>query len=182
MVLEFFASIAAGLAMLGVALLLNRLTGNRLGRWLAPAAVAAGMLAYTVWSEYSWAGRSLETGIYTEAAREEARVWYRPWSWLVPQTSRLIVLDRRFTRVHPDQPDLVLTRVVRLERWIPESGYLAVFDCAAGAQAPLTERVQLLEDGAVEGADWAVLPQGDPLLRAACAAGEELRNGHTSGA
>ena len=182
MILEFVAALVSGLGVMGIALLLNRITGKRLGKWLAPAAVAGGMLAYTIWSEYSWAERSMATGIYSEVERDDTRVWYRPWSWLVPQTQRMIVLDRRFTRIHPEQPQLVQVRVVRLERWLPPSGFLGAFDCVAGAVAPLTEQVELREDGTLPGAVWETLSADDPLLRAACAAGEELRDEPARGA
>lgn len=170
MFLEFIAALASGFALFGIALILNRLTGRWMPSWVFPAAMGLGMLSYSVWSEYTWSARVMVPGTpYVEASRNHDSVWYRPWTFLWPQVNRLIVLDRRFTRTHPDQPHLVQTRVVRLERWIPESGFLAVFDCDAGALTPMVEGVELMPDGTVQGAEWAPLPADDPLLRRACA-------------
>ncbi|KPQ07149.1 MAG: 6-pyruvoyl-tetrahydropterin synthase related domain [Rhodobacteraceae bacterium HLUCCA12] len=170
MILELIAALASGFALFGVLLLINRVSGRWMPRWVFPAAVGLGMLSYSIWSEYSWAGRAIAPGSpYVEVSRNHNSSWYRPWTYLWPQVNRMIALDRRFTRTHPDQPQLVLTRVVRLERWIPESGYLAVFDCEAEAQAALVEGVELEDDGTLDGADWVPMGEDDPVLRGACA-------------
>lgn len=175
MVLELIAGLSAGFALFGVTLMVNALTGRWMARWASPVAFGLGMLAYTIWAEYTWADRNTAEGSpYVVAERVQERIWYRPWTWVVPQTTRLLVLDRRFTRIHEAQPDMVLTRVVRLARYIPESGFLAVFDCAGNRVAPMVEGVELTVDGLLEGADWAAMPEGDPVLVGACALREEI--------
>jgi len=175
MILELIAALSSGFAAFGVTMLVNTVTGRRMARWAYPVAFGAGMIAFTIWNEYTWADRSTAEGSpYLVVETTETRVWYRPWTWVVPPVTRLIVLDRRFSRVHPDQPDLIQIRVVRLTRYIPDSGFLAVIDCAALRLAPLTAGVELLADGTLEGADWAVLPEGDPVLTGACALREEI--------
>jgi hypothetical protein len=177
MLLELIAALSAGFALFGVTMLVNTVTGRRMARWAYPVAFGLGMIAYTIWSEYTWADRSTAQGSpYVVVERTEGRVWYRPWTFVVPQTSRLIVLDRRFSAIHPDQPDYIQTRVVRLARWVPDSGFLAVFDCATRGMAPMIEGVEMLPDGTLEGASWTVLPEGDPVLTGACALREEIAN------
>jgi hypothetical protein len=174
MLLEFIAALAAGLGLLSVIFVLNHLTGRRLPRWIFPATVGLGMLGYTIWSEYTWPERAIvaDSG-YVEASRNEVQVWYRPWTYLWPQSNRLIAVDHRFTRRHEQAPDLVLTRVALLARWMPEFGYLVVFDCAEHARADMLAGVELREDGTLEGASWVQLEAGDPVLRTACDAREE---------
>ena len=170
MILEFIAALTSGVALMGVLIIVNRLTGRRMGSWVFPAAVGLGMLAYSVWSEYSWASRAILPGSpYVEVSRSHNSVWYRPWTYLWPQVNRIIALDRRHERTHPDQPQLVQARVVRMERWIPESAFIAVFDCDAGALAPLIAGVELMPDGTLEGAEWVPMPADDPIVRGACA-------------
>ncbi|MCC5970674.1 MAG: hypothetical protein JJU15_12025 [Pararhodobacter sp.] len=170
MILEFIAALTSGVALMGVLIIVNRLTGRRMGAWVFPAAVGLGMLSYSVWSEYSWASRVITPGAsYVEVTRNHNSVWYRPWTYLWPQVNRIIALDRRYERTHPGQPHLVQARVVRLERWIPESAFIAVFDCDAGALAPMVAGVELMPDGTVEGAEWVPMPADDPMLRGACA-------------
>lgn len=177
MILEFIAAFSAGFALFGLTMLVNRLTGRRLARWAYPAAFAAGMMGFAIWSEYTWAARTTAPDTpWRVVETTEARSWFRPWTWVVPQTDRVLALDLRFTRVHPAQPDLIQTRVVRMARFIPESGFLAVMDCAAWQLAPLLAGVELQADGTLEGADWAPMPEGDPVMVGACALREEMTN------
>lgn len=170
MILEFIAAVTSGVALMGVLMLANQLTGRRMGRWVFPAAAGLGMLGYSVWSEYTWASRVIgPDSPYVEVSRNHASVWYRPWTYLWPQVDWMIALDQRFYRTRSDQPQLVQVRVVRLGRWIPDSAYIAVFDCDAGALAPMVEGVEMMSDGTLEGAEWASLPESDPMLRGACA-------------
>lgn len=176
MIIDLIAALSSGFALLGLTLIAARLMRRRATGWVLPAAFGAGMIGYGIWTEYSWAGRSL--GAYGDAyavtETNRSRVWYRPWTWVVPPVDRMLALDRRFTRVHAAQPDLVLTRLVRMARYVPESGFLAVFDCAQGRMAPLADGVELGPDGALEGALWTAMPAGDPVLTRACALREEL--------
>jgi hypothetical protein len=182
MILELIAALSAGFALFGVTMLVNVFTGRRMARWASPVAFGLGMIGYTIWSEYTWADRHTSVGTpYMVVERTESRVWYRPWTLAVPQTSRLIVLDRRFSAVHDAQPDYVQTRVLRLARWVPDSGFLAVFDCATRGMTPMVEGVEMLPDGTLEGAVWTVLPEGDPVLRGACALREEIADARRQG-
>ena len=54
MFLELLAVIIAGFAGAGVMMLVAKLAGNRLPRWLVPVAAGAAMLGTTISSEYSW--------------------------------------------------------------------------------------------------------------------------------
>lgn len=169
MLLEFLASIIAGLGVLGILFAVNRLTGRWMARWAYPAGFAATMIAYTVWSEYTWADRAVvpELG-YVEASRNESSAWFKPWTLIWPQSNRVIAIDHRHTLRHPDHPNLVMTRVALLARWTPELGYLVVFDCENHASAELFDGVRVNEDGSLEGAVWAQLEETDGVLRAAC--------------
>lgn len=173
MLLEFIAALASGFAVLGLLLMLNLLTGRRLASWVFPAGAGLGMLLYSVWSEYSWPERAIVPGSpYVEASRNEARFWYRPWTYIWPQSNRMIAIDQRFSRSHSEAPHMVQTRVVLLARWTPEYSYLVVFDCAEGARADMFEGVELQADGTVTGANWVPLASDDPVLRTACEAWE----------
>jgi hypothetical protein len=175
MVLELIAALSAGFALFGVTMLAAALLRRKPAKWAAPAAFAAGMLAYTIWADYAWTDTRLPPdGPYVVVDRAQSSSWYRPWSWVAPLTDHVLVLDRRFTRVNADEPDLVISRIVRLARYVPESGFLAVFDCVGTRMAPLVEGVDLSAAGLTEGADWAALPDGDPVLEGACALREEF--------
>ncbi|WP_407353206.1 hypothetical protein [Luteimonas sp. R10] len=170
MLLEFIAIIAAGFGLGGVVLALNFLVRKRLPGWAMPAAAGAGMLAMAVWLEYSWLHRVTATfpDEVEVASTNELRVWYRPWTYVVPQTSRLIAIDHRFDRRNPAMPDQVLTQVLLVARWEPSRQFGAVFDCAGRRRADLVDEVVFGENGAPLNARWIPLAEDDGLLRAAC--------------
>lgn len=171
MILELMATFACGFALMGVVLILNRAFGQKLGRWVYTGAMAVGMIGFSLWSEYTWASRTIAGLPQLELATQNAdSVIYRPWSYVFPQVTRMIAVDLSQTRTHPAQPDLVLTRVVLLARLQPVRAYLAVFDCALHTRADLFEDVDLNADGTLNGATWVALDDDDPVMRTACAA------------
>ena len=172
MLLEFIAIIAAGFGLAGIALTANIALRRRLPQWIIPASAGAGMLLMAVWLEYSWLDRT--TAGFPEgvevASTNASRSWYRPWTYVVPLTNRLIAVDHRFERRHADAPAQVMTRVILAARWEPLRQYGAVFDCASHRRADLLDEVKLDADGRLENARWLQLAADDPVLREACTA------------
>ncbi|MCB1395981.1 MAG: hypothetical protein H6898_10205 [Rhodobacter sp.] len=182
MIIDFVGALATGLGLMGLMMLINRVTGRRMGRWVFPATVALGMIGYTAWSEYTWGARTLEGQPQLRVAVEAGEpTLLRPWTYIIPQTTRMIAIDLARTQVHPDQPDLVMTQVVLLGRWQPVRAASVVYDCTGHRRADIAEGVTLNADGTLEGADWIALEAGDAVLGTACAAGEEIRNGRSNG-
>src|SRR3546814_15972817 len=102
---------------------LNIALRRRLPQWIVPAAAGAGMLLMAVWLEYSWLERTTTAfpdGVEV-ASTNQVRSWYRPWTYAVPLTNRLIAVDHCFDRRHAGVPDRVLTRVRPAGRWEPRS-------------------------------------------------------------
>ncbi|MDH7454177.1 hypothetical protein QF205_14015 [Luteimonas composti] len=170
MLLEFIAIIAAGFGLAGLALSLNIALRRRLPQWIVPASAGAGMLLMAIWLEYSWFERTTSTfpdGVEV-ASTNQARSWYRPWTYVVPLTNRLIAVDHRADRRHPDRPDQVLTRVILAGRWEPTRQFGVVYDCRARRRADLLDEVELDGSGELKNADWLQLPADDRVMRAAC--------------
>lgn len=181
MLLDFIGAFATGLGLLAVVFSINHLTGKWMGRWVFPATVAFGMMGYTAWAEYSWSSRTINALSHlrlASSARES--VPWRPWTYAFPQVNRMIAVDLSRTRVHPNQPDLVMTDLVLLGRWEPVRSVPVIFDCAANTRADLIEDVVLNTDGSVEGATWEAMEPDNSVLTTACAAGQEVRNGASS--
>lgn len=170
MLLEFIAIIAGGFGLAGLVMTLNFLVGKRLPGWAVPAAAGAGMLAMAIWLEYSWFERV--TSSYPEgvevASTNQTRSWYRPWTFVVPLTNRLIAIDHRASRRNPSHPDMVLTQVVLAGRWEPTRQFGAMFDCTGHRRADLLDQVVFEEDGTLRNASWHALDPADPMLRTAC--------------
>ncbi|MDR6992210.1 hypothetical protein [Luteimonas sp. 3794] len=170
MLLEFVAIIAAGFALAGVALTLNFVVGKRLPGWVIPASAGLGMLLMAIWLEYSWLDRarsSLPDAVEI-ASTNEIRVWYRPWTYVVPQSNRLIAIDHRFDRRNAAMPNQVLTQVLLIGRWQPSRQFGVLFDCAGQRRADMVDQVVFEDDGTLRNARWRDLEADDPVLRAAC--------------
>lgn len=170
MLLEFIAIIAAGFGLAGIALSINIAMRRRLPQWIVPAAAGAGMLAMAIWFEYSWLDRT--TSAYPDgvviASTNQANSWYRPWTYVVPVTNRLIAIDHRADRRNPTHPEMVLTQVVLAGRWEPTRQLGAMFDCAGSRRADLLDQVVFADDGTLANARWNPLDANDPVLREAC--------------
>lgn len=175
MLLEFIAIIAAGFGLAGLALSANIAMRRRLPQWIVPAAAGAGMLLMAVWLEYSWLDRTTNTfpeGVQV-ASTNQVRSWYRPWTYVVPLTNRLIAVDHRFDRRHADAPGQVLTRLILAGRWEPMRQYGVVFDCAGHRRADLLDQVELDDGGRLKNATWIQLSEDEPVLRTACHGGPQ---------
>lgn len=149
---------------------LNLAVGRRLPGWLIPASAGAAMIGFIIFMEYSWAARTAESlpdGVEIASVSQES-MWYRPWTYIRPLSLRMIAVDTRRHRRHPQQPDQVMTTVLLLGRWMPVHEIPVVFDCAAGRRADLHAGVQLLPDGQLAEADWRRLDDADPTLPIAC--------------
>lgn len=61
MFLELIATFIAGFAAAGVMMLVNRMSGGRLPRWLVPVVAGLAMIGTTIASEYNWFDRTRGT-------------------------------------------------------------------------------------------------------------------------
>lgn len=172
MFLELVATLIAGVAGAGAAMLLNRILGGRLPRWFIPVAAGAAMLTSTIWSEYTWFGRTvagLPEGVVV-IQPVESRAFYRPWTYVVPFVNRFAALDQASLRTNDAAPGQRLVNMVFMQRWTPPAQVPTIFDCMAerrtGGAAPLV----LDDQGRAVDPVWVDLGPDDPALKAACEA------------
>ncbi|MHC9234955.1 hypothetical protein ACX9MO_04855 [Pseudooceanicola sp. 502str34] len=173
MFLELIATFVAGLAAAGVVLLVNRIVGGRLPKWMMPVAAGLVMIGMTVSNEYTWAPRTKATlpdtaEIVTEV---ETQVFYRPWTYVRPYVSRFAVVDHAATLRNPEQPALRITDVVFYQRWGAVQRLRVLVDCDGHRRAALEDGVTFGAGGAVEGAGWIDAGAEDPVTQAVCAEG-----------
>lgn len=170
MLLELIATVVLGLGTAGLIMGLNVVTGKRLPGWLIPAGAGSAMLLFIVSMEYSWVTRtqeSLPAGVEVTSISRES-MWYRPWTYVRPLSLRMVAIDTRRHRTHPEQPDQVMTTVLLLGRWMPVREIPVIFDCLNKRRADLHAGVEFDARGQLRGADWRPLEPDDPALRAAC--------------
>jgi hypothetical protein len=166
MFFELIATFAAGIAAAGLALIAGHLSGGRMPRWLTPVLAGAAMLGYAIWSEYSWAARTadnLPEGVEVLLTVEETKVW-KPWTYVIPQTTRIMALDRASVQTNPDAPGILLADLYFFARWTPPAKRPQLVDCANAARADVSAAA--LSDPS--DAAWRRAPEDDPLMEALC--------------
>jgi len=166
MFLELIATFVAGIGAAGVVLLVNRIFGRRLPGWSMPIAAGATMLAFTIWSEYSWASRTIERLPEGMAVAEtfETKAAWKPWTYAAPQVNRLMVVDRGNIRTNPNAPEVRLVDLYLFARWSAPNKVPQLVDCAAGRRADVSD--DALADPAR--AKWIDLGADSALVRLSC--------------
>ena len=170
MFIELIATFIAGIACAGLAMLLIRVSGRRLPRWITPIAAGAGMLAVTISNEYTWYDRttaSLPDGLEVAMTVDE-QSWIRPWTQIWPYTKRFIAVDLGTARSHENQPDQTLVDLYFFGRWSPVNQAPVLFDCAGTRSALLVDGAEFAPDGSLRAAEWQGLAPDDEILTLAC--------------
>ncbi|MCV6586348.1 MAG: hypothetical protein OIF47_12490 [Marinibacterium sp.] len=172
MFLELIATIVAGIAVAGLMMLLNRLSGRRLPRWLVPVGAGLGMIAVTISNEYSWFARTSATlpdGL-TVIETVDRRAIYQPWTYVFPYTHRFAALDTTNLRQHDAQPGIAMSDLYFFGRWSAVDTLSVLADCAGNRRAALPPGTVFDDSGAVDGLDWVNVPADDPVLAGICGA------------
>jgi hypothetical protein len=172
MFIELIATIFAGIACAGVAMLLNIVTGRRLPKWLMPVAAGAGMIGMTISNEYTWFNRTAERlpeGVAVASTVEE-QGWLRPWTQIAPYTKRFVAVDVATLRKNENIPEQRLADLYFFGRWSPVSQAPMLFDCQKSKSALLIDGADFGADGTVTNAEWQAMEEKDPILIMVCQA------------
>jgi hypothetical protein len=171
MFFELVGTVLAGLAAALLVFAVRRFAPDRVPKWLMPVSAGAAMILATISSEYGWFGRvsgQLPEGFTVAETVEESAV-YRPWTYLVPLTSRFIAVDHAGARTNPDFPGQRIVDLYFFGRWQPVQSIPVLFDCDGNRSVVLAEGTEFGSDGAIANPAWEDMPSDDPVLRAACA-------------
>lgn len=163
MFLELIGVIFAGLGGAGVMMLITRLSGNRLPKWIIPVAAGAAMLGTTISSEYSWFSRTstnLPDGLQV-VQTVESTAWYRPWTYLFPYTNRFVAIDQGNVRANTDQAELYLANLYFFGRWSTVQSVEVMVNCDTGQRAD-----PALGDESPP--VWRDVPVDDPIVTGVC--------------
>lgn len=180
MLFEFIATIAAGFGLAGLALIithLSKLAGKRAPKWLIPLFAAIGIFAFQIHQEYNWYDQQaaqLPEGVTVVKTIEES-VWFRPWSYVKPQTVRFMAADSGHARAQVDNQDIYLVNLYLFERRMSVQQVQQVIDCAAPARAdyvvPAKDSKLTIEEYVKQTTKWRPLATDDPLFNSICLEG-----------
>jgi hypothetical protein len=171
--MDLIATIAAGVGLVGLVIVLRHLSKGRLPKWTVPAAFGAGMLLFSVWNEYSWYERTtsvLPDKVVILSSPTDSAVW-RPWTYLFPVSTRFMALDGVSMVVSQTDSRYRRADVMVVQRWRPTARIPIAFDCSEGRRADLIEGGTLSPDGTLAGTEWLAVDRTDALQRAACQEG-----------
>lgn len=119
MLWTLLAIVVSGLGAAGIAMLLRKLTRNRLPKWIIPAFGGLGMLSYQIHYEYSWFDHQLQRQPAESVlvASETGEVFWRPWTFFWPMTTAFTVLDiKSLHRQDAAGGDVVAFKLYRFEK------------------------------------------------------------------
>ncbi len=170
MFLELIGTVFGGIAMAGVVMIVNRLTGGRLPRWAAPVAAGLTMIAVTISMEYSWYGRTtanLPQGVVV-ANTVQKQSFYQPWTYLSPYVDRFVAVDELSLKKNADLPGQRMIDLYFFGRWAPLKKVPVAYDCTDARLATLIDGVDFGAQGEISNADWRQVAADDPVLMAVC--------------
>ncbi|MBV0934033.1 hypothetical protein [Marinobacterium weihaiense] len=147
MIWNLVATVFAGLGAAGIALILRLLSGKKLPKWIIPVFAGLGMLAYQIYTEYTWyefKRSQLPAGAEVVATETDSMIW-RPWTYLKPMTVAFTVVDTGSVSDQMVEGD----RVVEFVRYRFEKAYVdqvqphrQLLNCASREMVELNEEAQ----------------------------------------
>ncbi|WP_367110343.1 hypothetical protein [uncultured Psychrobacter sp.] len=177
MLFEFIATIAAGFGLAGVALVithLSKLAGRRAPKWLIPLFGALGIFGFQIHQEYNWFNQQVAQlpKDLTVVKKVEESTWFRPWSYVKPQTLRFMAVDSRNAHANANNKNIYLTNLYLFERRRSIQQVPQVIDCSAPARAdyviPDKNSQLTIEEHVGQTTKWYPLTVNDPLFISIC--------------
>lgn len=137
---------------------------------LYPVVAAASAIAYGIYSEYTWADRTIaELPGSIEVVHElSGTSVLSPWSFVIPRTDRLSLIDKASIRRNDALPDHVMTELLLMQRFSPVVRVSQLIDCNGERRTDVTSDAIFDDDGLPSNAQWEELDEEHPLLRVLC--------------
>jgi len=148
-----------------------RTLGKKAPGYLIPMAVGLSMLTYTIWNEYAWYQRtvdSLPPDFHLVKAYGESRPW-APWTYIIPRTNRFVAIDTAKNRTNPKLKHVVLIETVLVKRDETPAKIQQVIDCQGHRFADLVSNQVFGSDGLPAGVQWNSGEDFPELMTAVCA-------------
>lgn len=164
----FIVGIAAGLFTWA----LYRARRKRAPRMLIVSMIGVSMLAYALWADYSWSGRTeraLPAGVAVIEEIPGRYVW-KPWTYVFPQVDQLIAVDTGGLRRNERFPGVVMVDLILLERWQGARRVVQLVDCTHRRSLDVTDAGTLPTDALPPPDAWDSLKSDSRFFRAICGA------------
>lgn len=179
MIFEFIATLTAAFGMAGIALIcrhLSKLIGYPAPKWIIPLFAALGIFGFQIYQEYHWYEQKvakLPEGVEVVKTIEDT-AWFRPWSYLKPQTVRFMVVDIGQAKTNTVNPDIKLVNLYLFARRMSVQRVPQLIDCGQQRQADY-QPPQVADESTVAPSTntgsikWIGMADDDPLYQLVCA-------------
>lgn len=155
MFFEIVIVLCIALAAAGSVMLPLRLLGFKDTKTLGLTAAALAMFGYVIWTQYSWADRSIErlpnTAVVVQQYEYEGVL--EPWTAFFPRISRLMVMDKAQILRHPDHPGMALITAELIEQREDTIFVPLMIDCVALRHSPVAPNTEF-SPGMEDGMNW----------------------------
>lgn len=165
MIYEFIATISAGFALAGIALIIRHLSKLILKKqppkWIIPLFAFIGIMGFQIHQEYNWSAQmqtKIPKGVQVVKTVDES-IWYRPWTYVKPQTVRIMAVDVDNMEVNQLNPNLKRTNLYLFARRMSSQVIPQAFDCANGKRADIIDNQELV---------WMDIEKTDKLYMTVC--------------
>jgi len=170
MIVQFISAIALAILALLFCWAVFRTLKQPMPKYLYPIVAAASVIAYGIYSEYTWADRTIAQlpDTFEVVHKLSGTSMFSPWSFVIPRTDRLSLVDTSSMRRNDALPDHVMTELLLMQRFAPVIRVPQLIDCAGRRRTDVTSNAQFDGDGLPTNAQWENLDQEHPLLRVMC--------------
>lgn len=170
MLVHLISVAAVSLATILFAWLVFRWIGRPMPGATVPALLALSAIGYGVYSEYTWATRTMSQfpPEFEVVHRLSGTSPFAPWSYVIPRVDRLSLIDRREVQTHPDHAEMVWVTLYLLQRFEPTRRVGQLLDCSVGRRMDVDERTPLDDSGLPAADRWVPMSPEHPLMTTAC--------------
>lgn len=170
MIVQFISAIALAILATLFCWAIFRTLKKPMPRHLYPIVAATSVIAYGIYSEYTWADRTIaQLPDSFEVVHQLAGTsMFSPWSFVIPRTDRLSMVDTASIRKNDDLPGYAMTELLLMQRFTPVISVPQLIDCNNNRRTDVTNNVIFGDDGLPTNANWESLDSHHPLLDAVC--------------
>lgn len=170
MFLGLVAAVVGGVSMAATLLIISKITRIDIPRWLYPAVAGVGMIALTVYIEYTWFWNArAELPADVEVVETFSRTSIlQPWTFISPRVDRFMAVDHGSARLNPTVDEVVLIDVYLLERLNPTLQATQFIHCGIASRMVVGDSTEFTDDGLPADEDWMPLGEDDPLVLSVC--------------
>lgn len=170
MFLGLLAAVVGGVSLAATLLIISKVARIDMPRWLYPAVAGIGMIALTIYIEYTWfstARAELPNDVEVVETFSRTSV-LQPWTFLAPRVDRFMAVDHGSVRLNPDVDDVVLIDVYLMERLNPTLQATQFIHCGTASRMLVGDATEFTDDGLPADEDWVPLGEDDPLVLSVC--------------